>query len=162
MSRAIATIGVYGTTRESFFKSLAEFRTTHFVDIRNRRGMRGSKYSYANSTELQRNLERMEIDYIHLIDLAPSNEMRDIQRRADAARKQTKGEREHLSPEFEESYRTACLSSFDLSKFLEGMPQDARIVFFCVERNPKACHRYLVADALSRQTGVQWSDITQS
>jgi hypothetical protein len=69
MPKEIATIGVYGTTESSFFRALQEFGTTHFVDIRRRRGMRGSKYAYANSSALQRSLTALDINYLHDVQL---------------------------------------------------------------------------------------------
>ena len=42
----IYTIGVYGKTEDEFFDALVENEIELFIDIRARRGMRGSKYSF--------------------------------------------------------------------------------------------------------------------
>ena len=40
----VFTIGVYGSTENSFFEKLAQSRIDLFCDIRQRRGVRGSQY----------------------------------------------------------------------------------------------------------------------
>ena len=45
----VFTIGVYGSTENSFFEKLAQSRIDLFCDIRQRRGVRGSQYKYVNS-----------------------------------------------------------------------------------------------------------------
>ena len=49
----VFTIGVYGSTENSFFEKLAQSRIDLFCDIRQRRGVRGSQYKYVNSNYLQ-------------------------------------------------------------------------------------------------------------
>ena len=46
---ALYTMGVYGSTEASFFKKLEQNNIDTFCDIRQRRGVRGSKYRYVNS-----------------------------------------------------------------------------------------------------------------
>ena len=52
----IYTIGVYGKTEDEFFRALEDNGIELFIDIRARRGMRGSKYSFVNSSYLQAEL----------------------------------------------------------------------------------------------------------
>lgn len=160
MSRQIATIGVYGTTRKSFFDALRSFGATHFVDIRRRRGLRGSQYAYANATELQRALKELEIEYSHELGLAPTKAIREVQKSADVAAGELKSQRQGLSPGFVRKFQEECLESFDGQAFIQQFPEGARIVFFCVERKPEACHRSLVAEELAHLDGGQWRDIT--
>ena len=55
-----------------------------FVDVRQRRGVRGSKYAFLNSTRLQERLGALGIRYLHLKELAPTAEIRAIQKAKDA------------------------------------------------------------------------------
>ena len=79
----VFTIGVYGSTEESFFGALVENEIDLFIDIRARRGMRGSKYSYVNSTVLQAKLRKLGIYYAHLKELSPTKKIRALQWQAD-------------------------------------------------------------------------------
>lgn len=45
----VATIGVYGFTAESFLRQLHEAGVTKLIDVRQRRGVRGAEYAWANS-----------------------------------------------------------------------------------------------------------------
>ena len=65
----IVTIGVYGYGEETFFQSLREAGVDAFCDIRNRRGVRGATYAFANSKRLQNRLLKLEIQYHHLPEL---------------------------------------------------------------------------------------------
>lgn len=157
---AIATIGVYGTTRESFFGALREFGATHFVDIRRRRGLRGHEYAYANATALQSELSALGIAYVHELRLAASNEARSAQIAVDKATDAGQRSRASLSPEFAARYRSECLEGFDVAEFMAQFPPCAKIVLFCVERSPDACHRSLAAEHIAVFCGVPWRDIT--
>lgn len=64
------TIGVYGSTESSFFDKLKINNIDVFLDVRQRRGVRGSKYAYVNSKRLQIKLSELGIDYIHILDLS--------------------------------------------------------------------------------------------
>ena len=144
-SLILATIGVYGTTRDSFFAALRAFGATHFVDVRRRRGLRGHDYAYANATALQAELSSLGVAYVHELGLAASHEARSTQLAADKATATGQRSRSSLSPEFAARYRRECLEGFDAAEFLAQFPPGARIVLFCVERSPEACHRSLAA-----------------
>lgn len=57
----IYTIGVYGFNEEEFFNNIVSANIDTFVDIRKRRGVRGSKYSFANSKRLQAKLKELGV-----------------------------------------------------------------------------------------------------
>lgn len=154
------TIGVHGTTLESFFGTLVKHRVTHFCDIRMRRGMRGAAYKYANATELQHRLAKLGIEYRHVLDLAPSKEVRELQVKEDKRQHVSISERTQLSPEFARAYKTERLAHFDLENFIASFPKDANVVLFCVESHAAACHRSLVADAIAQLTGRDVPDLT--
>ena len=50
------TIGVYNSTESEFFQKLKSNGIDTFCDIRQRRGVRGKKYSFVNSNRLQNRL----------------------------------------------------------------------------------------------------------
>ena len=169
-SPTIFTVGVYGSTEESFFAALVENEIELFIDIRARRGMRGSKYKYVNSTALQTMLNEKGIYYAHLKELAPTKEIRALQWRADKEEKTRKRDRTGLSETYVEAYKKQILkygkrrsdSILDPAKVLEaakklaGFPEDKplrRYTLFCVEANAEACHRSLVADRFKDKMG---------
>jgi uncharacterized protein (DUF488 family) len=50
--RTVATIGVYGWTLERFLDALHETDVGLLVDVRQRRGVRGREYAWANAGRL--------------------------------------------------------------------------------------------------------------
>src|SRR5690606_41519441 len=78
--KRIATIGVYGFTVATFVQKLADASVQILLDLRQRRGVRGAEYSWANSTRLQNMLATAHIDYRHVPALAPTTELRQLQR----------------------------------------------------------------------------------
>ena len=160
--KSIFTIGVYGSTEESFFGALKETKIELFIDIRARRGMRGSTYSYANSSYLQAKLNDLGIYYAHLKELAPTKEIRALQWQADKEEKTRKRDRTGLSAAYVKAYQKQILKYgysrkdrilephkvLEEAKQLAGYPTDEELkqyVLFCVEADAKACHRSLVA-----------------
>ncbi len=60
------TIGVYASTEHEFFQKIIDNEIDTFCDIRQRRGVRGAKYSFANSNRLQQRLIELDIKYTHI------------------------------------------------------------------------------------------------
>ena len=147
------TIGVYNSTEESFFEKLVTNKIDTFCDIRQRRGVRGSKYSYVNSNRLQTRLSELGINYGHIINLAPHSEIRELQKQADLIKGELKHERQSLGEVFQKEYKNRVLSKFDFEHFLEALENSGanRVVLFCVEEKPEACHRSMVADKLANE-----------
>lgn len=145
------TIGVFGFTEADFFKALASAQVDTFCDIRQRRGVRGATYAFVNSKRLQARLAEMGIRYLHRKDLAPTTAVRQQQKAADKANKTAKRQRSTLSPAFIQAYQNEILDHFDPQSFLDHLPADAAVVaLFCVEKEPTACHRSLVAAHLTQ------------
>ena len=146
------TIGVYNSTEQEFFNKLEENNIDTFCDIRQRRGVRGAKYAFINSNRLQEKLNGLDIKYAHVIDLAPTSEIRELQKEADAQHGILKRERNELGQVFVIAYKDRILSKFNFEVFLEELEKIAasHIVLFCVEENPKACHRSIVTDKLEK------------
>lgn len=144
------TIGVYNSTEKEFFEKLTQNNIDTFCDIRQRRGVRGAKYSFVNSNRLQQRLNDLEIKYGYIPDLAPTTEIRELQKEIDEEKGELKRERQELGKIFVIEYKNRILKNFDFEKFFESLDQigASRIAFFCVEEHPEACHRSIVADKL--------------
>lgn len=154
-TETLLSIGVYGFSEDAFFAALRDANVDCFCDVRARRGLRGSEYAFANSKRLQERLDSLGIAYVHIKHLAPSAAVRGAQHDADASLGIAKRSRTELGPAFRERYFQECISDLDASQLLSDTLEGAkRPVFFCVERQPKACHRSLLTDELARQTGL--------
>lgn len=156
MTIKFITIGVYGFTDERFFNALETANVDTFCDLRDRRGVRGSTYVFANSKRLQKRLDEMGIQYLHFKDLAPSKEIRKLQYAEDEKKKVAKRQRSELGQDFKSAYQETILDQFDAQNFIQQLPDDAQIVaLFCVEKEPSACHRSLVAQKLKENLGCE-------
>lgn len=156
MKPKIVTIGVYGFNQESFFQALVDAEVDTFCDIRARRGMRGASYAFVNSASLQKRLGELDIRYVHVKDLAPSEGLREQQKQEDKKLGVAKRKRDVLGETFIQAYEQERLSAFDAGEFLKELGQEARVIgLFCVERQPEACHRSLVAKKLARELDLQ-------
>lgn len=144
------TIGVYNSTEKEFFEKLTQNNIDTFCDIRQRRGVRGSKYSFVNSNRLQQRLNDLEIKYGYVPDLAPTTEIRELQKEIDAEKGELKRERQELGRVFVIEYKNRILKNFDFEKFVDNLDQigASRIALFCVEEHPEACHRSIVTEKL--------------
>ncbi len=145
----ILTIGVYGFTENSFFKALLDERVDLFCDVRQRRGIRGREYAFANSQRLQSLLSDLGINYLHLKELAPSKELRQQQHSIDLRGGVKKRDRQKLSIDFSIAYLENVLQEFDRESFINTIGDASIIAFFCVEKVPEACHRSLVAQFIA-------------
>lgn len=150
----VATIGVHGWTVEAFLDALAEADVTLLIDVRQRRGVRGPEYSWANAVRLQAALARAGIAYSHHIELAPTTELRRLQYAADARTGVGKRSRVELAPEYRERYTREILDPADLAAVVREMPDDHASALFCVEREPESCHRSIVAERLTERFGA--------
>jgi uncharacterized protein (DUF488 family) len=160
MTIQVATIGVYGYSPEAFFEALQTAGVDTFGDIRQRRGVRGSAYAFANSQRLQARLAELGVRYLHLKELAPTPAVRQRQNEADKASTTAKRQRTTLSETFLEAYRAEILDPFDPHTLTAQLPPDTKVLaLFCVERQPAACHRSLVADKIQETLGWKVSHL---
>jgi uncharacterized protein (DUF488 family) len=153
-AKQLATIGVYGFTLEEFLRSLREANVRLVLDVRQRRGVRGPQYAWANSKRLQAALEEAGIDYQHHPELAPTTDMRQLQYREDDRLGVGKRSREQLAPEYRERYTREILDRADLDAVVAELPEAGATALLCVERDPEACHRSLIADRLAAEYQV--------
>jgi uncharacterized protein (DUF488 family) len=157
----VMTVGVYGFSEESFFEALQVARVDTFCDVRQRRGVRGKTYAFANSARLQKRLADLGIRYLHRKDLAPTAAVRRRQQEADKSDKVAKRQRTGLSPAFVEAYRQEILDAFEPQSLLDELPPDTAVLaLFCVEREPAACHRSLLAEKVAEAWQVELEHVT--
>ncbi len=152
----VVTIGAIGYSADAFFDALRAAGVDTLVDVRRRRAVRGRDYAFANSQRLQARLADMGIRYLHRLDLAPPNDIRQRQAAADKAAGVAKRQRAELSPLFVDAYEREVLGHFQPRSLLDELPDDAAVIaLLCVERLPAACHRSLLAERLGREWGVE-------
>ena len=153
------TIGVYGFDRASFLAALDAAGVKQLFDVRQRRGVRGPDYAWANSKRLQAALADAGIAYEHHRELAPTTELRQLQYREDERQGVGKRSRSELAPEYVRRYREEILDHADLQAVADSLTEDGVTALLCVERDPEACHRSLVAERLAEHHGVAVSHI---
>lgn len=150
----MATIGVYGFDGGSFLQRLAQADVRLLLDLRQRRGVRGPEYAWANSLRLQAALASAHISYEHHPELAPTTELRHLQYAEDDRLGVGKRSRHELAAEYARRYTAEILDHVDLAPVVAGLPSTGTAALFCVERDPEACHRSLVAQRLVEEHGV--------
>jgi len=149
---SISTIGIYGFDRASFLGALADAKIDLLLDVRQRRGVRGSEYAWANARRLQAALGEAGIVYTHLKELAPTNELRQLQYREDERLGEGKRSRTVLAPEYARLYTEEVLDRVGLAPIVDWIGGSSAALL-CVERDPGACHRSLIAARLERDWG---------
>jgi uncharacterized protein (DUF488 family) len=149
--KRLATIGVYGFTLEQFMRALREADVRLLLDVRQRRGVRGPQYAWANARRLQAALEDAGIAYEHHPELAPTTELRQLQYREDERLGVGKRSRAELAPEYRERYVREILERADFGKLVAELPSRGAGALLCVEHDPEACHRSLIAERMSAQ-----------
>lgn len=152
---AIATIGVYGFEGDNFVRALDDAGVTLVVDVRQRRGVRGAQYAWANAVRLQRRLAEHRIRYVHHPELAPTTDLRELQYAADARTGASKRTRETLSRAYVERYTREVLDAVDLGELIADLPVHGRAALLCVEAAAAACHRSLIAQRLAQRHGFE-------
>ncbi len=153
--KRVVTIGVYGWSLESFLEALERSGVTLLLDVRQRRGVRGAEYAWANSARLQRALAGADIAYRHHKELAPTTELRQLQYAEDARQGVGKRSRRKLAPEYASRYTREILGQVDLAPLVAELPARGAAALLCVERDPEACHRSIVAERLAGEHGVR-------
>jgi uncharacterized protein (DUF488 family) len=136
------TIGFTQKSAERFFGLLAEHQIERVVDIRLNPG--GQLSGFAKQHDLPWFLGRLvDADYIHLPELAPSEEIRD------AYRKDHDWDR--YVPRFE-----SLMDARGIPEILDQSSFEEKIsCLLCSEPTSERCHRRLVAERLARF----WPDV---
>jgi uncharacterized protein (DUF488 family) len=158
MKRAV-TIGVYRWTFDEWLGALRAADVRLLLDVRQRRGVRGPDYVWANATRLQRLLTEAGIAYEHHLELAPTTALRQAQYAEDDRQGVGKRNRSVLAPVYAEGYTAEILDRADLEDLAAALPADGAGALFCVEADPEACHRSLIAERLHERFGVAVSHL---
>jgi hypothetical protein len=62
--------------------------------------------------------------------------------------------RSELAPEYVARYTAEILDQVDMAPIVSGLPTEGATSLLCVERDPQACHRSLIAERLADRHGV--------
>ncbi|MGI9099243.1 MAG: DUF488 domain-containing protein [Solirubrobacteraceae bacterium] len=151
---SVVTIGVYEFDLSAFLDALRTADVGLLIDVRQRRGVRGSRYAWANARRLQAALADAGIAYSHHRELAPTTDLRRLQYAADDRLGVGKRSRAELDPEYRERYIHEILDRADLDALVAELPAEAASALLCVEADPEACHRSLIAERLSERYGL--------
>jgi uncharacterized protein (DUF488 family) len=155
----LATIGVYEFDAPTFVGALDAANVAKVMDIRQRRGVRGSQYAWANSQRLQALLADAGIGYEYHPELAPDTELRHLQYRDDDRQGVGKRSRVRLAPEYVREYTKEILDLVPLEPFVRQLPVHGIGALLCVEATAQACHRSLVAARLADRFGFEVVDL---
>jgi uncharacterized protein (DUF488 family) len=150
----VVTIGVYGWEPNRFLDALAGADVRLLIDVRQRRGVRGPEYAWANATRLQVALAGAAVEYRHRKDLAPTTELRHLQYAEDARQRVGKRSRVELADDYRTRFTREILDFAPLQQIVSELPTDGASALFCVERDPEACHRSIVAERMAAEYGV--------
>lgn len=145
----IATIGVYDWDAKRFLEALDDANVSRVFDVRQRRGVRGSLYTWANAQRLQKLLDGAGIGYEHHPELAPTTELRHLQYAEDDRQGVGKRSRVTLAPDYVRLYTEEVLDIVPLEPFVRRLPVQGVGALMCVEATAAACHRSLVAARLA-------------
>ena len=155
----MVTIGVYGWDLSSFLGALAAADVRLLIDVRQRRGVRWPEYAWANSARLQAALAGAGVAYEHHKELAPTTELRQLQYAEDARQGEGKRSRTRLAAEYSTRYTREILDQAPLDAVADELPIDGAAALLCVERDPEACHRSIIADRLAAEHAVAVSHL---
>lgn len=145
---------MYGWDLDEFLDALAAADVRLLLDVRQRRGVRGPQYAWANATRLQAALAGARVAYSHHKELAPTTELRHLQYAEDARLGVGKRSRVELAPEYRLRYTREILDPAPLDAIYAGLPSAGVSALFCVERDPEACHRSIIAERLATEYGA--------
>jgi uncharacterized protein (DUF488 family) len=153
--KRVVTIGVYEWDLPRFLAALGTADVRVLLDVRQRRGVRGREYAWANSQRLQKALMDAGIAYEHHLELAPTTALRQAQYAEDAREGVGKRNRSMLAEVYRDGYTRQILDRADLAPIVARLPADGAGALFCVEADPEACHRSLIAERMADEFGVE-------
>ena len=151
----VVTIGVYGWTLDSFLDALRE-ADVRLVARRAPAARRARQRVRVGEREAARRRRSTRPG-------SRTSTTRSSRRRPSCASCSTarttatgvgKRSRTELAPEYVERYTRDILGQVDLRPLVDELPDDGAAALLCVERDPEACHRSLVAERLEHEHGV--------
>jgi uncharacterized protein (DUF488 family) len=137
---AICTIGYEGTSVAGLVAALREAGVSLVLDIR---AVPASRKKGFSKTPLAAHLAEAGIGYRHLRGLGTPKRGREAARSGDVAT-------------FEDVFRAHLEEPealLDLAEALE-LAQSEPVCLLCLERDPLACHRLIVAERMASETGL--------
>ena len=137
MAKSLLTIGYEGSTLADFLATLQEAKVDVVVDIRDVPVSRKAGFSKHALTQA---LEAAGISYMHLKELGDPKEGREAARSGDYDEFRRIYTARLRTPQAKVELKTAI-----------GTAKEARACLLCYERDPKNCHRSLVAKSMSDQ-----------
>ncbi len=141
--RGITTIGYEGKTLDEFLYTLIKNKINTLVDVRKNAFSR--KYGFSKGT-LKRNLEKLNIEYIHMPELGiVSDKRRELKTFED------------YQALFREYYPTLDGKKESLNRLME-MGKERKIALMCFEADVNYCHRGQIAKWL-RNEGAEVVDL---
>lgn len=157
--KRVVTIGVYEWDLDSFLAALDAAGVRLLLDVRQRRGVRGREYAWANAVRLQGSLAGARVAYRHHKELAPTTELRRLQYAQDALMGVGKRSRVELAPAYRDGYTREILDHVALGPIVEELPREGPSALLCVERDPEACHRSIIAERMANRHDVAVSHL---
>jgi uncharacterized protein (DUF488 family) len=142
MIREIHTAGYQGLTLDEFTNKLAGAGIRTLIDVRKTPFSRIKGFS---RTSLKTQMNNAGIDYIHMPELGVESSWRN--------NLNTPEDHKALL----ERYKAEVLSNrkTELRTITELLESGQTIVLVCMEKDPAACHRTMVAQAVSELTGAE-------
>ena len=141
--KGITTIGYEGKTLDEFLYKLIRNKINVLVDVRKNAFSR--KYGFSKTT-LQKTLEKMGIEYLHMPELGiVSDKRRELRTFED------------YQALFREYYPTLDEKKESLNRLIE-MGKEKKIALMCFEADVRYCHRGQIAKWL-RNKGVEVVDL---
>jgi uncharacterized protein (DUF488 family) len=133
------TIGYEGTTAEAVLGSLRRAGVTLLLDVR---AVAASRKPGFSKRQLAAGLDAVGIGYLHLQGLGTPKAGRDAVRA---------GHPERMVPIYMEHMR-GDRAQAELAQAI-GLARESRACLLCFERDHRTCHRRLVAEMISAETG---------
>src|SRR5262249_30827066 len=110
-------------------------------------------YAWANAGRLQELCADVGLAYVHCLELAPTEAIRDIVRADDRRAHRSNRARAELSPEYIAAYEAMLAAPGVMDAGVAAVtPHDAPVLL-CVEAEPAACHRSIAAARVASVTG---------
>ena len=148
---ALATIGVYCFTADTFLQTLREAEVTCWWTSASVEGLRSALH-LGQRPALEALLAGAGIGYSHHRELAPTTELRQLQYREDD--RMGVGKRSAISvPGYVSGYVKEILDPAPLESLPAEAPRTGVMALFCVECSAAACHRSLIAQRLAERHG---------
>ena len=95
------------------------------------------------------------IAYEHHRELAPTTELRQLQYAEDDRLGVGKRSRVRISDAYRAGYEREILAAVDLDELVASLSRWERPALLCVEAEPEACHRSVVAERLESERGAR-------